>query len=643
MPVVKRSEENPILLPDPKSPWEAVAAHNPCVIESGKTFHMLYRAVSNKQKVGDRDLEISSVGYAASRDGITFGKTRQLFGPEHGWERYGCEDPRVTEFEGRFFVFYTAVHEFSADGIRVAVAITRDFKTIDEKHLVTPFNAKAMTLFPERVNGHIAVALTVNTDRPPAKICVAYLDRIEDLWSENFWNKWYADWRSHAIPLGENDDKDQVEVGSQPLKTKEGWLLFYSYIYNYFSPPAIFGVQAVLLDLKDARKIVGEVRRPFLVPEEEYEYYGRVPHIVFPSGALIHKKLVYLYYGATDTVSCVAMMSLEDLLEQLVFTRERMLTRFAGNPIISPLPTHAWESQATFNPAAIYENGKVHILYRALSADNTSVVGYASSRDGFHIDERLPDPIYVPREDFEAKHIPNGNSGCEDPRVTRIGETIYMLYTAYAGDGPPRVALTSISVADFDAHRWNWSRPVLISPLNADDKDAALFPRKVNGKYVFLHRLGSDIWIDFVDDIASFDGKTKFLGGKILMRPRDTAWDSRRIGGTSPPIETEYGWLMFYHGISKRTGHYNVRVALLDPDDPTLILYRTHDPLLEPEMPYEKNGVVQNVVFPCGAVRIKDTLFVYYGGADKFVAVATLNMETIVKGLAREAGFYDEK
>jgi predicted GH43/DUF377 family glycosyl hydrolase len=383
-------------------------------------------------------------------------------------------------------------------------------------------------------------------------------------------------------------------------------------------------------------KIVGEVKRPFLVPEEEYEYYGRLPHIVFPSGALIRKAKVYLYYGATDTVSCVAMMDLEDLLEQLVFTTARELVRFEGNPIIAPIVEHKWEVNGTFNPAAIYEEGKVHILYRAMSEDNTSTVGYASSDDGVHITKRLSTPIYVPREEFELKGVPGGNSGCEDPRVTKIGDTIYMCYTAFDGKGPPRVAFTSIKVKDFLARNWNWTKAVLISPPGLDDKDAALFPKKIGGKYVFLHRLGSDMWIDFVNDL-DFDGKTKFLGGKILMRPRDTAWDSRRIGGTSPPIETEYGWLLFYHGISRRTGHYNVRAALLDLKDPTIILYRTHDPLLEPEMPYEKNGVVANVVFPCGAVMIRNQLYVYYGGADKYVGVATIDMKIIAGGLAREA------
>ncbi len=635
MAAAKRSTENPILIPDSNVPWEAEAAFNPSVVEGrdGKV-HIFFRAAGAKQNVNGVEVEISSIGHAAGKDGVRFGVHEQLIMPTEPWERYGCEDPRVTEFEGQYYIFYTAVSDFSADGIKVAVAITKDFKRIEGKHLVTPFNAKAMALFPERIDGKIAALLTVNTDRPPSKICVALFDRIEDVWSKEYWDAWYARFEDHVIDLEQNE-KDHLEVGSAPLKTKDGWLFFYSYIYNYFSPPAIFGIQAVILDIKDPQKIVGEVKRPFIVPQEEYEFYGRVPRIVFPSGALIKGSNVHLYYGAADTTACMATFNKKDLLEQLMFTAKRQLKRFEGNPIITPIAAHAWESQCTFNPAALYEGGTVHILYRAMSGDNTSVIGYASARDGMNITERLPEPIYVPRIDFEQKKVPGGNSGCEDPRVTKIGNTVYMCYTAYNGIDHPRVALTSISAKDFVEHRWNWAPPILISPPGMDDKDAALFSKKIDGKYVILHRLGSEIWIDRVDDLDFKEGK--YLGGSVLMHPRDTAWDSKRIGISGPPIETKYGWLLLYHGISRRTGHYNIRAALLDKKDPSKILYRTHDPLLEPKMPYEREGIVNNVVFPCGAVVIKHELFVYYGGADKVVGVASIDVDFLIEGLVREA------
>ncbi|HVO28928.1 MAG TPA: hypothetical protein VMT81_03030 [Candidatus Paceibacterota bacterium] len=637
MPAAKRSSENPVLIPDHDVPWEGEAAFNPSVVEAAGQVHIFYRAVSSKEKAGDTGVLISSIGHAAGKDGLHFRGRTQFIAPVETWERYGCEDPRVTAFEGRYYIFYTAVREFSADGIKVAVAVSDDLKTVAERHLVTPFNAKAMALFPERVGGKVAVIVTVNTDRPPAKICLALLDRIEDLWSAEFWSAWYAKLDDHVIGI-EKNEKDQIEVGSAPVRTKDGWLLFYSYIYNYLSPPATFGIQALLLDLADPKKIVGEVKRPFLVPEEEYECYGRVPRIVFPSGAFVRKTSVYLYYGAADTTSCVAVLKLKDLLEELKLIAGRELKRFENNPIITPIGEHAWESQATFNPTAVYEGGKMRIFYRAMSGDNTSVIGYASSADGVHIEKRLPEPVYVPREDFERKLVPGGNSGCEDPRITKLGNMLYMCYTAYDGKDPPRVAFTSIGIADMLDHKWNWTRPVLISPPGLDDKDAAIFPKKIGGQYWFLHRLESDIWIDSTPDL-NFDGKTKFLGGKILMRPRDTAWDSKRIGISGPPIETKDGWLLLYHGISKRTNHYNIRAALLDLKDPAKIMYRTHDTLLEPKMPYEREGIVPNVVFPCGAVPVRDQLFVYYGGADKVVAVATIGFKALVESLVKGAKF----
>ncbi|MBI5732543.1 hypothetical protein HY967_01105 [Candidatus Jorgensenbacteria bacterium] len=632
MLAIKRSLENPILIPLRSNVWEAEATFNPSVVKTNGLVNMVYRAVSQRQKVGDTELEISSIGHAISSDGIHFEERTQLIKPELDWEKFGCEDPRITAFEGNYFIFYTALsnYPFEAKGIKVAVAVTKDFNAI-EKHLVTPFNAKAMALFPERINGKIAALLTVHTDMPPAKICLALFDTVEDIWRESYWQKWYASFEDHIVAI-EQGERDHIELGAPPLKTDKGWLVFYSYIYNYFSPPAVFGIQAVLLDHSNPKNIIGEVKRPFLIPDEEYERYGRIPHIIFPSGAFIKRNLIYFYYGATDTTSCLATIDLKSLIDQLISVKRRQLNRFEENPIIQPFREHSWEAQATFNPAAIYEGGKVHILYRAMSMDNTSVMGYALSSDGIHITERLSDPVYVPREDFEMKLTPGGNSGCEDPRLTRIGDTIYMCYTAFDGRNPPRVALTSITLTDFLNKQWGWSRPRLISPPGTDDKDAALFPKTTpGGRYVFLHRLGMSIWIDFVDDLLFTNGK--FLQGEILMNPRQTAWDSSRIGIAGPPIETKEGWLLLYHGVSKRTKHYHVRAALLDLNDPRKILARTHDPILEPKMPYEKAGIVSNVVFPCGAVIIKNELFVYYGGADKVVGVATIKMNDLLSSL----------
>src|SRR3989344_4166282 len=154
---INRSPENPILLPNKRVPWESEATFNPSAIQDGRQVHLVYRAISTQEKVGDSILEISSIGHAVSTDGVHFKNREQLIKPEFEWEKFGCEDPRITKFEDRYFIFYTALSTFpfSADGIKVAVAVTHDFKKI-EKYPVTPFNAKAMSLFPERVNGKIA-------------------------------------------------------------------------------------------------------------------------------------------------------------------------------------------------------------------------------------------------------------------------------------------------------------------------------------------------------------------------------------------------------------------------------------------------------------------------------------------------------
>jgi len=339
-----------------------------------------------------------------------------------------------------------------------------------------------------------------------------------------------------------------------------------------------------------------------------------------------------------------------------------VLERAKENPILRPNPANWWEAKSVFNPAALYEDGKVHILYRTISDTDVSYLGYASSIDGVHIDERLNKPAYVPREPFEGMqpaYSPGtgtsglyvsgggGMGGCEDPRITRIDDRIYMTYVAYDGRNPPRVALTSIDYNDFLKRKWNWKKPVLISPPHIVDKNACILPEKINGKYVIFHRVFPNILIDFVDDL-DFDGKTRWLTGQyeIPVRALSSQWDSRKVGCGPPPLKTKDGWLLIYHAVGCRGDYYyKMGAMLLDLKDPTKVLARSRNPILEPVASYENEGWKGGVAYPCGAAIIKDRLFVYYGGADTVVCVASVKVNGFLAELMshhKESAVLDE-
>lgn len=633
--IVQRSPNNPILKPNPSQSWEAEAVFNGCPVRSGKKIHLLYRALSSSHyhtSAGTR-LMVSDIGIAQSKDGINFENRRRFIISEYPWEKFGCEDPRATKLGNKYYIFYTALstYPFSADGIKVGLAISKNLKAPEEKHLITPFNAKGMALFPGKIDGKMWAVLTVHTDRPPSKICLASFDKEEDIWSENYWQNWYKIFGKYALPL-QRKPEDQIEVGAPPIKTKYGWLLIYSYIRNYFSSGRLFTAEAVLLDLKNPLKIIGRTEMPIFTPEEYYETIGMVPEVVFPSGAFVKRGQIYLYYGAADTTCCLAFVKLTSLLGQILKKEKSVvkIVRAKENPIIVPEKKNFWESKAVYNPAAIYLEGKVRLVYRALSDDNTSVFGYAVSRDGIHINYRSPRPVYIPRELFEQKLQPGANSGCEDPRLTRIENRIYMCYTAFDGKNPPRVALTWISVDDFLKMQWNWAKSVLISPPDLDDKDAFVFPEKVNGKYVIIHRSGNDIDFAFVPNL-DFKGNA-WLEEIKWITPRKGWWDEMKVGAAAPPIKTKKGWILLYHGVSN-DGVYRVGAVLLNLRNPLKIIGRTDYPILEPETSYEKEGLVSNVVFPCGTALIGKKLFVYYGGGDKVVGAATVEIDKLLRVL----------
>jgi predicted GH43/DUF377 family glycosyl hydrolase len=634
--LAKRLEENPILEPKRNHFWEAQAVFNGCPVKTRDGVSLVYRALSlpyYSSLTGSR-LSVSSVGVAQSKDGVNFAGRRRFIYPEHPWERFGCEDPRVTKFDGKYYTFYTALSAWPprAEGIRVGLAISKGLKRVREKHPVTPFNAKAMALFPQRIGGKIYAILSVNTDQPPARICLASFDKEEDIWSESYWQAWYERKEEYALPL-QRRPEDQIEVGASPIKMKSGWLLLYSYIRDYFSRSRerLLGVEAALLDLEDPLKVLGRIEVPILTPEEYYERIGWVPNVVFPSGALVKRNRLYIYYGASDTTCCVASVRVP-LVMGILLKKPQMLKlqRVRENPIIQPVKEHVWESKATFNPAAIHLGGKVHIIYRAMSEDNTSVFGYATSQDGVHIDYRSPEPIYVPREEFEQKFAPGGNSGCEDPRLTRIGTRLYMFYTAYNGREHPRVAVSSISVKNFLGQKWDWSKSVVITPPEIDNKDAFLFPQEVGGKYVCVHRFGNGIDYDFSPSL-NFKGNVWLDEHRWIERRRGW-WDSEKVGAAGPPLKTREGWLMLYHGVSEDKV-YRVGAVLLDLKNPAKVLARLVYPIFEPEAPYEMEGQVPKVVFPCGNVILRDKLYVYYGGGDSVVGVAMVNLRELLSVL----------
>jgi predicted GH43/DUF377 family glycosyl hydrolase len=580
---------------------------------------------------------MSTIGRAISKDGKHYEERVALVKPDTGLRPlYGCEDPRVTKIGKSYYIVYTALggFPFSADNIKVAVAISDDLKTIREKHLITPFNAKGMAFFPEKINGKYAAILTVNTDRPPSDICYAEADNMEDFWSPTFWEEWKEKLEAHKISI-RRLPSDHLEMGAVPVKTDKGWLLVYSHIQRYGQSDQVFGVEAVLLDLENPRTVVGRTKGPFMAPETYYEQTGLVPHIVFPTGALIRNgKLgggkLEIYYGAADTFCAMATIPLDNLLRSLTGVEEKKIVRFPGNPIIAPRPGYFWEEKGTINPAAIDLGGKVHLLYRAVSDKNVSTLGYASSHDGLSIDERSDKPVYFSRAAFEMKPGSDRDFGCEDPRLMLIENRVCMLYTAYDGT-TPRVAFSSIDAKDFLAKKWSaWSAPRVITPPNIANKDAAILSETVNGKYMIFHRVHESICADFV---SSLDFTTDLIDECIeILDPRRGMWDGGKVGISAPPVKTKDGWLLLYHGVSWSTT-YRVGAVLLDLKDPTIVKARTAIPLFEPEEEYELKGTVPNVVFPCGLVVRGGTAYMYYGAGDSVIGVATVKLATILKML----------
>jgi predicted GH43/DUF377 family glycosyl hydrolase len=298
------------------------------------------------------------------------------------------------------------------------------------------------------------------------------------------------------------------------------------------------------------------------------------------------------------------------------------LIRHPANPILLPDPTSTWECYNVFNPAVIHHNGLFHMFYRAQGLDWVSRIGYAVSKDGVRWN-RLRRPVLEPHDGSDSR-------GVEDPRVVEIDGVFYMTYTAYGrefhGGGEPTHAGGGIlPMIARSENLITWQR---IGPLvrGEDNKDHVLFPRKIGGRYAALHRRWPQIWLAFSNDLRTWREEDM----RPLFGPRSKGhWDSKSVGANGVPIETEHGWLLLYHGYD--ADHvYKFGACLLDLENPHRIIHRLRDPIFWPEEMWELRGDVPNVVFSCANPVVDGTVYVFYGGADHVIGLATCPLDELV-------------
>ncbi|HPB01204.1 MAG TPA: glycosidase [Candidatus Marinimicrobia bacterium] len=284
------------------------------------------------------------------------------------------------------------------------------------------------------------------------------------------------------------------------------------------------------------------------------------------------------------------------------------LTRISQEPILKPEPKHSWEQAAVFNAGAVYEKGLYHMIYRATNigghekyGDYINNFGYAVSKDLFNW-HRLSEPVM-------KNNVAQELRGPEDPRIVKIGDTFYMTYVGFANRFPGDYRICLATSEDLV----HWQRHGVL--LDEENKNSSLFPEKIKGEYLLLHRRHPDIWIASSLDLKNFTNHTR------IMTTINDDWQCTRIGIAGPPVRHPQGWLLFYHAVDKMNT-YRLGVALLDYENPRRIIARHSRPVIEPELPWEINGFVPNVIFSCATVENDDKYVVIYAGADTVIGAA---------------------
>ena len=300
------------------------------------------------------------------------------------------------------------------------------------------------------------------------------------------------------------------------------------------------------------------------------------------------------------------------------------LQRHPSNPVLLPDPASGWECYNVFNPGVVYDDGLFHMFYRAQGLDWVSRIGYAVSEDGVHWN-RLRRPVLEPVDGSDSR-------GIEDPRVVEIDGLFYMTYTAYGREfhGPGEPTHLGGGILPMIARSTNlitWER---LGPIvrGEDNKDHVLFPRKIGDRYAALHRRWPQVWLAYSDDLLTWSEADM----AAIYGPRGNdpaAWDHKSVGSNGVPIETEQGWLLINHGYNE--DHvYKFGVCLLDIDDPTKVIRRPRKAIFWPEELWEVRGDVPNVVFSNANPVVEGTVYVYYGGGDHVIGLATCRLDELL-------------
>ncbi|MCK5565574.1 MAG: glycoside hydrolase family 130 protein [Planctomycetes bacterium] len=295
-----------------------------------------------------------------------------------------------------------------------------------------------------------------------------------------------------------------------------------------------------------------------------------------------------------------------------------LLHRVPENPVIT-VEDIPFRANTVFNGTPVATDDGVYLLLRIEGQHGYSFFALARSTDGlnFTIDEK---PVMLPAK--EGPFAKYETKGIEDPRITILEGTCYVVYTAVGLCGS-RIALAKTE--DYV----NYERIAIIS--EPGNKDGILFPRKIGGRYARLDRpigLGvGSMWVSYSPDLINWGDS------QVIISPRSGYWDNFRVGASVTPIETEEGWLEIYHGVKMTSAGpiYRIGVVLLDLDDPSKVIKQGAQPILSPREDYERIGDIGNVCFACGAVTDDDgNMKIYYGAADTSICIATCTLDQLL-------------